>query len=295
MTTPHAVDNHSVIAPIHHRPPLSLRLRRLGGEVVFFGVTGIILALFMFVFVWMVLTAFKQPKDVTVWPPTLIFEPTLQNFQDVLNKTPFLKQTRNSAIIAFGAVALGLVLGLPASYVVARYHFRFLGIAVLILRMMPTIVFMLPLFVLYQRLGMIDTHLGLILSHMILTLPLTIWVMIGFFEDVPYDLEEQARVDGATHWQAFWKIALPLSLPGMVVTIILAFIQSWNNFIFVLILGGANTTTLPMAVFNFMGFELMNFGGIAAVASMLSLPIMILTLIVQRWLVQGLTMGAVKS
>lgn len=294
MATPRAMER--VQAPaFQHRMPLGARLRKLGGELVFFGVTAILLILFMFVFVWMVLTAFKQPKDVTVWPPTIVFEPTMQNFADVLDKTPFVHQTRNSFIVAFGAVALGLVLGLPASYVVARYRFRSLSVAVLILRMMPTIVFMLPLFVLYQRLGLIDTHFGLILSHMILTLPLTIWVMIGFFEDVPYDLEEQARVDGATHWQAFRKIALPLSLPGMVVTVILAFIQSWNNFIFVLILGGVNTSTLPMAVFNFMGIELMNFGGVAAVASMLSLPIMILTIIVQRWLVQGLTMGAVKS
>lgn len=292
MTT--VLDNRAAV-PVHHSPPLSYRLRKLAGEIVFFGVTGILLVMFMFVFVWMVMTAFKQPKDVTVWPPTVIFEPTLQNFEDVLDKTPFVAQTRNSTIIAIGSVALGLLLGLPASYIVARYRYRFLGISVLILRMMPTIVFMLPLFVLYQRIGLIDTHLGLILSHLILTLPLTIWVMIGFFEDVPYDLEEQARVDGATRWIAFWKIALPLSLPGMVVTIILSFIQSWNNFIFVLILGGVNTTTLPMAVFNFMGFELMNFGGIAAVATMLSLPIMVLTIFVQRWLVAGLTMGAVKS
>ena len=251
--------------------------------------------MFMFVFVWMVMTAFMQPKDVTVYPPVVVFEPTLDNFEQVFEKTPFWEQTKNSFIVAAGAVVLGLALGLPASYVVARFHYRFLGIAVLILRMMPTIVFMLPLFVLYQRFGLIDTHLGLIFSHMILTLPLTIWIMIGFFVDVPIDLEEQAQVDGATRWQAFWKIALPLSLPGMVVTIILAFIQSWNNFIFVLILGGTKTSTLPMAVFNFMGFEQLSFGGVAAVASLLSLPIMLLAIIVQRWLVSGLTMGAVKS
>ncbi len=285
---------YSTPAARRHLTP-EQRLRRILGELVFYGVTAIVLAMFMFVFVWMVMTAFKQPKDVTVYPPVVVFEPTLDNFEQVFEKTPFWEQTKNSFIVAAGAVVLGLALGLPASYVVARFHYRFLGIAVLILRMMPTIVFMLPLFVLYQRFGLIDTHLGLIFSHMILTLPLTIWIMIGFFEDVPIDLEEQAQVDGATRWQAFWKIALPLSLPGMVVTIILAFIQSWNNFIFVLILGGTKTSTLPMAVFNFMGFEQLSFGGVAAVASLLSLPIMLLAIIVQRWLVSGLTMGAVKS
>jgi multiple sugar transport system permease protein len=156
-------------------------------------------------------------------------------------------------------------------------------------------VFMLPLFVFYQRLDLLDTHLGLIISHLILVLPLTIWIMMSFFEDVPVDIEEQAMVDGCNRWQVFWKIAMPLSLPGITVTTILGVIQSWNNFIFVLILGGVNTSTLPMAVFNFMGFEQLNFGGVAAVASLLSMPIIILTIILQRWLVAGLTLGAVKS
>ncbi|MBK9123603.1 MAG: carbohydrate ABC transporter permease [Chloroflexi bacterium] len=249
----------------------------------------------MFVFVWMVITSFKEAKDVTVYPPVLIFEPTLDNYANVLEKTPFFKQMANSAIVAAGAVMLGLVIGLPAAYVVARYRMQRLALTILLMRMVPTIVFMLPLFVIYQRLDLIDTHIGLILSHLILTLPLVIWVMISFFEDVPIEIEDQAKVDGCTQLGVFLRIALPLSLPGMVVTTILAFITSWNNFIFVLILGGSNTTTLPLAVFNFMGFEQLDFGAVAAVASMLSLPIIVLTIIVQRWLVQGLTLGAVKS
>lgn len=264
------------------------------GEIAFFGIVGAFLISFMFVFIWMVMTSFKQPRDVTILPPVLVFEPTLQNYENVLDKTPFFKQMGNSAVVAAGAVSLGLILGLPASYVVARYAMRGLALTILMMRMIPTIVFMLPLFLIYQRLGLIDTHLGLILSHLILTLPLIIWIMISFFEDVPIDIEDQARVDGCNQLGVFWRIALPLSLPGIVVTTILAFITSWNNFIFVLILGGSQTTTLPMAVFNFMGFEQLDFGGIAAVASMLSLPIIVLTIIVQRWLVEGLTLGAVK-
>jgi multiple sugar transport system permease protein len=232
---------------------------------------------------------------VTVYPPLLVFEPTLQNYQNVLDKTPFGHQLVNSIIIALGSVGLGLVIGLPASYAMARFKMRTLSLVILLMRMIPTIVFMLPLFVVYQQLGLIDTHMGLIMSHLILTLPLTIWVMISFFEDVPVEVEQSAMVDGCSRFGVFWRIAVPLSLPGMVVTSILAFIQSWNNFIFVLILGGSKTTTLPLAVFNFMGFEMLDFGGVAAVATMLSLPVMVLTIIVQRWLVQGLTLGAVKS
>lgn len=273
----------------------SQRIEHWLGEIAFYGLVIGFLIAFMFVFVWMVLTSFKQARDVTVYPPSLIFEPTLQNYTNVLDKTPFGRQLTNSTIVAVGAVSLGMLIGLPASYVIARYRMQSLALTILLMRMIPTIVFMLPLFVIYQQLRLLDTHLGLILSHLILTLPLIIWIMISFFEDVPIEVEDQAKVDGCTRIGVFLRIALPLSLPGMVVTTILAFITSWNNFIFVLILGGSSTTTLPMAVFNFMGFEQLDFGAVAAVASLLSLPIIVLTIIVQRWLVAGLTLGAVKS
>lgn len=291
MTSVDAVMRRSRPAP----KTLRQQVEHWIGEIAFRLLVLAFLASFMFVFVWMVITSFKEAKDVTVYPPVLIFEPTLDNYANVLEKTPFFKQMANSAIVAAGAVMLGLVIGLPAAYVVARYRMQRLALTILLMRMVPTIVFMLPLFVIYQRLDLIDTHIGLILSHLILTLPLVIWVMISFFEDVPIEIEDQAKVDGCTQLGVFLRIALPLSLPGMVVTTILAFITSWNNFIFVLILGGSNTTTLPLAVFNFMGFEQLDFGAVAAVASMLSLPIIVLTIIVQRWLVQGLTLGAVKS
>jgi multiple sugar transport system permease protein len=285
---------HTNQAARSHSKSLGQQLRHIAGEAAFYTLLGVLLAMFMFVFFWMVLTSFKEPREVTTYPPTLIFNPTLRNYDNVFDKTPFFLQMRNSTIVAFGAVGLGMLIGLPASYAIARYRMRSLALSVLMMRMMPTIVFMLPLFVIYQRFRLLDTHLGLIFSHLILVLPLTIWVMIGFFEDVPPDIEDQAMVDGCTKWQVFYRIALPLSLPGIVVTTILSFINSWNNFIFVLILGGSRTTTLPMAVFNFMGFEQLDFGAVAAIASMLSLPIILLTIIVQRWLVQGLTLGAVK-
>lgn len=280
---------------IRSRSTTQQRMAQAVNQVPFYLLVTFLLIIFMFVFFWMVLTSFKLPRDVTVYPPLLVFEPTLQNYQNVLEKTPFMQQLGNSIIVALGSVGLGMVLGLPAAYAMARFKLPGLSLAILVMRMIPTIVFMLPLFVAYQQMGLIDTHIGLILSHLILTLPLTVWVMISFFEDVPAEVEQSAMVDGCSRFGVFWRIAVPLSLPGMVVTSILAFIQSWNNFIFVLILGGSRTTTLPLAVFNFMGFEMLDFGGVAAVATMLSLPVMVLTIIVQRWLVQGLTLGAVKS
>ncbi|MBA2668206.1 MAG: carbohydrate ABC transporter permease [Trueperaceae bacterium] len=270
------------------------RAIKVATEAGFYLLLGVLLIAFMFVFYWMVVTSLKLPREVTVYPPALVFEPTLMNYRNVLEKTPFFHQLSNSLIVAIGAVTLAMVVGLPASYAISRYRLKSLALTILMMRMMPTIVFMLPLFVVYQRLGLIDTHAGLIFSHLILTVPLIVWIMIGFFEDVPGEVEDQARVDGCRRWGVFWRIALPLSAPGIVVTTILSFITSWNNFVFVLILGGVRTTTLPLAVFNFMGFEMLDFGGVAAVASMLSLPIIVLTIIVQRWLVGGLTLGAIK-
>lgn len=166
--------------------------------VLFAALAGVLLLASVFVFVWMILTSLKQPKDVMVYPPVWIFRPTLEHYVEVLAKTPFLFQLRNSAIVAAGAVIVGLLLGLPAAYSIARFRFRRIALTVLVVRMLPTIVFMLPLFVIYKHLGLIDTHAGLVLSHLILVLPLTIWVMLGFFEDVPVTLDDQARIDGCT-------------------------------------------------------------------------------------------------
>jgi len=254
----------------------------------------VLMVIFTFPFYWMVVSSLKQPKDVTVFPPAFFFTPTLDNYIATVTKPAFLSQLTNSFIVAFGALALGLVIGVPAAYAVARFRLRLLPLVVLIVRMIPGVVFMLPLFILYKQMGLVDTHVGLMFAHLIITLPLAIWIMIGFFEDIPIEVEEQAMIDGCTRWGVFWRIALPLSLPGMAVTSILAFITSWNDFVFVLILGGSKTNTLPASVLSFMGFEQLNFAGVAASAALLCAPVVLLAILAQRWLVGGLTMGAVK-
>jgi multiple sugar transport system permease protein len=269
--------------------------RRLSIQTVLFAllVFGLVFV-FTFPFLWMVLSSLKLQKDVTSYPPTLVFVPTLTNYADALSRSDLQAQIVNSVFVAFGALALGFVIGLPAAYVAARRGLRLLPLLVLVMRMIPAVIFMLPLFVLYQRLGLIDTHVGVIVSHVIITLPLTIWIMMGFFEEIPIEIEEQAVIDGCSAFGVFWRIALPLAKPGLIVTGILAFITSWNDFVFILVLGGPKTSTLPLAVLGFMGFEQLNFAGVAAVASILSLPVILLAALAQRWLVGGLTTGAIK-
>jgi multiple sugar transport system permease protein len=271
------------------------RLARAADAALFYGTLGALLVFFLFTFFWMVLSSLKANVQVTAYPPVWLFRPTLQNYVDVFTRNPFFSYMLNSTVIALAAVGIGLVCGLPAAYTLARYRQTALGFVVLTVRILPGIAFLVPLFVLYRQLGLINTHAGIVLTHIIVVLPLIIWIMAGFFEDVPRELEEAAMIDGCSRVGTFLRIVLPLGQPGIVAATILSFIASWNNFIFVLILGGKDTITLPMAVYSFMSFEDVNWGGLTAAATVITLPILILALAVQRYLTRGLTMGAIRG
>ena len=162
-------------------------------------------------------------------------------------------------------------------------------------RIIPGISYLIPWYIFFRPLRMVDTYAALILTHLIVGLPIIIWVMIGFFEDVPPDLEDAALIDGCSYFGVFWRVALPLVRPGVVATAILSFVFSWNNFLFSVILAGRQTRTLPIAVFNMISYEEINWGTLAAAATMITLPVLVLALIVQRHIVTGLTFGAVKQ
>jgi multiple sugar transport system permease protein len=268
---------------------------RVAETIVFYLVVLFFLAVFMFVFAWMVSTSLKIPRDASTYPPIWIFRPTLQNYMEVLRQNPMGLYFRNSLIVAVGSVTFSLLVAVPAAYSIARFRQSKIALMVLIVRMLPSVVFGLPYFVLFKNLGLIDTHLGLIITHLTLVVPTAIWILIGFFEDVPPDLEEAARIDGASRVGAFFRIAMPLCMPGMAVAAILGFIASWNNFLFVLMLGGRKTITAPMAVYNFLVFEDIQLGPLTAAAALITLPILVIALFAQRYLVAGLSMGAVKG
>ena len=274
---------------------LRRNLGRAADRVLFHATLFGLLVFFLFPLAWMILSSVKTNVQAMAYPPLWLFWPTVQNYVDVFAKNPFFSYMVNSTIVAVLAVGVGLVCGLPAAYTMARYRQSSLGFLFLMVRILPGIAFLVPLFVIYRRLGLINTLAGIALSHVIIVLPLVIWVMAGFFEDIPRELEEAAQIDGCSRVGTFVKIVLPLSKPGIVAATILSFIASWNNFIFVLILGGNNTITLPMAVYGFVSFEDVNWGGLTAAATVITVPILVLSLIVQRYLAGGLTMGAVKG
>lgn len=272
----------------------SQNLKRLK-TIAIYALMIVVLIVMLFPFYWMILTSFRSQVDNVSRVPVWLFTPTLENYRNVIARNNFLEFTWNSFVIAALSTAIGLVLGLPAAYSIARFKQNGLALAILFARLTPYITYLVPWYLAFRALRLIDTYIALTLTHLIVGMPLIVWIMISFFEGVPVELEEAAFVDGASRVGAFMRIILPLSAPGIVAASILAFIFSWNQFLFSLVLSGPNTRPVPVAVFNFISYGQIDFGGLGAAAVLITLPVIILTLIIQRWIVTGLTMGAVKG
>lgn len=270
------------------------RLRRLQRWATW-ALMALVLVVMLFPFYWMVLTSLRDQVANTSATPVWFFEPTLENYRNVIRRNDFLQFTWNSFVIASLSTGLGLVLGLPAAYSIARFKQNGLALAILIARLTPYITYLVPWYIAFRALGLIDTYLALTLTHLIVGMPLIIWIMISFFEEVPRELEEAAYVDGASRLGTFVRVVLPLAAPGTVAAAILAFIFSWNQFLFSLVLSGPTTKPVPVAVFNFISYGQIDFGGLGAAAVLITLPVVLLTLVIQRYIVTGLTMGAVKG
>jgi multiple sugar transport system permease protein len=263
---------------------------------------GFVLTLFVLmspavlVFLWMLSLAFKNEVENTAFPPVFVPNPpTLKNFVEVFEKNNFLLYLWNSVLVTGGAVIVGLVVGVPAGYGIARARAVRAAVLILIARMTPALSYLIPLFIVFQWLGLIGTIAALMVTHLVITVPIIVWVMIGYFEGIPAELEDAALVDGCSPWQSFRHIALPLAKPGIIVSAILAFIFSWNNFVFSVVLGGKNSRTLPSAVYNSLTFEQLSWGPLAAAALLVTLPVLVLTVIAQREIVAGLSAGGLKD
>jgi multiple sugar transport system permease protein len=270
-------------------------LRGLLGRIAFAFSVFVVVSPAILVFLWMLSLAFKTEIDNIAFPPVFIPDPpTLDNFASVFENSPFLRYTVNSVIVTGSATLLALLVGVPAGYGIAKARAYRLGVLVLLARLTPGLSFLIPLYILFQTLGLTGTLWPMIITHLVITVPIVAWIMIGFFETLPHDLEEAAMIDGCTLWQAFRRIALPLSRPGIVVAAILSIIFSWNNFIFGVVLSGRETRTLPVAVYNVLTFEQLSWGPLAAAALVVMLPVLVLTIIIQREIVTGMAAGGIK-
>ena len=272
------------------------------------GVAVLVLVVWtVFPFVWILLTSLKQPLDVIAAPPKVLFEPTTENYRAI-----FIGQQRglyasarpdfpnfflNSIVISSGAVALSFLAGIPASFALARYRFRFqeqLAFLFMSFRFAPFIAFLIPLYILFQRTGLYNTYHGLILAYQIITLPFTIWMLRSFFMEIPTEVEEAAKIDGCSWWGILTRVILPLSLPGIAVTLILGFMFSWNAFNYPLMLAGRQTFPVTVGAIQFISYEQVLWGQMAAASLVAVVPQLILSLFVQKYIVRGLTMGAIR-
>jgi multiple sugar transport system permease protein len=238
-------------------------------------------------------------------PPKLIFAPTLDNYLalfgiargGLVSSSAFLSYFKNSLILSVGSVLISLILGLPAAYALARLRFaakESLAFTYLSFRFVPEVTIILPLYVIYQKLHLYNTFIGLILVYQLISLPLMIWMLRSYFEEIPLAIEQAARTDGYSWGGAFFRLVLPLTAPGIAATVILAFIFCWNNFVFGLMLGGVNTQPVTVGLLSFMGTNEVQWGLMAAATVIAVVPEMIMALAVQRYMIRGLTFGAVK-
>lgn len=255
----------------------------------------LILFAVIFPFLWMVLSSFKMQSQMLNLKYLFRFDATSKNYRDLFSNYNFFRPILNSFIIALISTGLSLVLALPASYGIARFGMKKTSLLLLVVRMIPAITFLVPWFVIFTFIGIVDTHFGLILAHMVVALPFIIWIMVPFFESLPKELEESAAVDGSTRFNSFLKIILPISGPGIVTSAILSFVFSWNNFMFGIILSGRNTKTLPVAIYGFISYTDINWGGLMAGSVVVTIPVIVISLFLQKYIIKGLTAGAVKG
>lgn len=250
-------------------------------------------------YVWMVLTSVKPSSAIGAFPVQYLpAEPTLEHYRVLLARTSFLRNLLDSLVVAVGAVALGLGVSVPAAYAFSR--FRFAGrsgllVFFLTINMVPVVMLIIPLFVLMRQLGLIDTFVGVVAGHATFAIPFSVWMMTSYFNALPAELDEAALVDGATRWQTIRHVVLPLAMPGIVTTGIYIFVNSWNEYLFAMMLSGQSIKTVTVALQSFIGEFTVQWGLLTAGGTLVAIPVTLLFLVIQRRLVGGLTAGAVKS
>jgi multiple sugar transport system permease protein len=273
------------------------RTRRRWSRYGVFRAVMIALVVFIFIapLVWMVLASFKTNVDIHNVRRALVFAPTLENYIDVFRNDRYLRFVFNSLWVAVWATLISLVIGVPAAYSMNRYGMTKSAVLVLLARIVPGICLLVPWYYIFARAGLVGSYSVLILSHMFILIPVCLYVLMSFFASLPKEMEEAALVDGLTPIGAFLRILLPLSMPGIATAGILSFIFSWNNFMFALVLSGRDTKTLPPAIFDFVSYSGINWGAIMAGSVVMTIPIIVVALFSQKYIVSGLTAGATKG
>jgi len=277
----------------------ALAVRRPSQRALLWSLLAALLVLYGFPFLYLVMTSFKAPLETIAVPPNVIPKHwTLDNYSTALRRDGVVASLINSVSTAGISTLLSLALAVPAAYGITRFRTvegRVFIMIALAARMVPPVAIGLPLVAMTRSLHLIDTPAGLAIAHTTISLPLSIWLMASFFEAVPESLDEAARVDGCGRIGALWHVVLPIVRGGLAVTAIFAFLASWNEFLFALLLTAVNAQTTPIVIANFQTQFGLDWGPMTALATLYSVPVVLLTLVLQRHIVAGLTLGAVKG
>jgi len=274
------------------------RIRGRGLGLMFWSVLLMIAFLALFPYIWIVLTSFKERTDILTTPPVWIHNPSWVNYSNMLFGRGFDRYLLNSVIIGLSSTLVALFVGTLAAYAFSRYRVpagNHLFFYILATRLGPPVAYALPMYFLFSNLGLLNTHIGVSVAHAAFNLVLVVWMMKTFFDEIPRELEEAAKIDGCTDWQLFRKVSLPLAAPGLVTVAIFVFIFSWNELLFASILSAGDTNTLPAMIPSLVLHTGTLWGEVAAAAVVQTIPVIIFTFIAQRHLIRGLTFGAIKG
>ena len=277
----------------HRRRAALLRQLRIWSGVV-------ACVLFLLPIAWMVLTSLKQQRDIFTTPPKIFFTPTLDTYITYLTQHDLPARMLNTLIVAGGAGLISIVVGSMAGYALARVKLRgatTIGVLILLSRGVPPIALAVPMFLVARAMGLLDHHITLILAYCTFLIPYVMWLMRGFFKALPEELEEAAKIDGCTRFGAFIRIIVPISLPGLLSTLIFSIILAWEELLFALVLTNRAASTVPVVISGIAGDTVngANWGALTAVGTMTVIPVVIFALLVQKWLIQGLADGATKG
>jgi ABC-type glycerol-3-phosphate transport system permease component len=276
-------------------------------EILRYAIIVMFLTASLFPIAWLILTSFKPADDIMVSPPHFVFKPTLDNYIYALQKANFLHFVQNTIFVAIVSTTIVIVLSALASYSFARYNPGGGNILFFILttKMFPAIAVVLPYFLIFKEIGNspvgkvlgigLDKPGALIVSYIMFNLPFAIWLMVSFFQDIPRELEDSARLDGYNRLQVLWRVVLPLAAPGIAVTAIFCMLFSWNEFLFAYILTRDVARTITVGVESFFTLRGILWGPVAAAATISVAPMLVFVLILQRYMVRGLTFGAVRG
>lgn len=273
-------------------------------KVLLYIICTIVIIVVIFPLYWLIITSLKYDIDSYVYPPQFFpVNITFKNYIDILflaQEGNLVKYFLNSLIITISTIFLSLLFGSMAAYSLSKHYlsimFRRMMLAfVLVIRIFPPITTAIPYYIILSKFRLIDTHIGLIISYVSFSLPFTIWLMIGFFQSLPAEIEKAATIDGCNFWQRFIKIVIPLSLPGLAVTAIFGFLYSWNEFMLASILTSENAKTLPVVIAGFISDKYLFWGKMTALGVLMTIPVIIFSSFAQRNIVKGLTFGAVKE